>query len=226
MNLDANDIESLLRPLRLAAQETRGAISPTQGVMSTTRDAPPTAPEALSSSRAAPPLEAALSLTRAERELERVLRDDHARWLARAALLRASRRPLAVHFGIVRLGRGALRVLRAHWIELAATTRACGLSLPRVLRACASDDVDEWPSAVQMARAAVELEPSSETRRVLGVCLRAEGWIDLAHEIEADLDRARRVPVDRSHVSRAHRVLDMPARRAVDGEDVDCGGCI
>jgi len=125
-----------------------------------------------------------ISLARAERELERVLQSEHARLIARAASIRASRAPLSACFGQRPLGRGALRLWRTQWNELCATARASGLSMPRLLRRCATDDVAVWPSAVRLARAALALEPGSHHRRVLVACLFAEGRIVAAHAVE------------------------------------------
>lgn len=147
-------------------------------------------------------LEDALSLARAQRELDRVLRLEHGHSLARAALIRASRTALFVCLGRRTLGRGALGMWRAQWNELCVTTRASELRMPSLLRSCATDDVDMWPSAVRLAREALVSAPSLEHRRVLATCLLAEGRIDAARELRESFELAPS-PRGRGRVARS-----------------------
>jgi hypothetical protein len=187
-------------------------LSDPDGSLSRLRDAMRPAHEACARSA---PFEQPLSLARAERELERVLRSEQAQLLARAASIRASRTPLAACLGQRPLGRGALRLWRAQWHELCATARACGLSTPRLLLRCASDDVTLWPGAARLARGALALERGSHQRRVLVACLLAEGRIESARALQGQdgLDAAWRGRDERPRETRGA------------ADDAECGGC-
>lgn len=156
----------------------------------------------------------------AERELARVHLAEVARLLREAALLRCDASSQRLDAESVQCEArwqqcgASLPRLRA-WRRRARTEiaqwRVDGFESPALLRSCASSAIERWPSARQIAVAALALEPSDSARLCVARADVAEGRAaDAVRMIEALLAR----DLDRSVRRAAVRALAGADRRA------------